>query len=264
MTEGGVTVGAMERAVPFVSAGSYDHLARCQRRLHKWLTVEPGSRQRMGDRQFLLLDVVKQALAEAHQGVADAHAGPATATALGDALDAIGPPPDLAAEEAALYRQALSAYVECVDGRPGTWAGPPPGRMSRMSRTGRFGLSATVDLAFDLPDGGLEVRTVHLSRARPHGPALAERAGPRLLALVVAARPYLRLVDLDLLGTARVTETDFEFEDLASLAETVTAPLSAALDAVEPSARCGWWCAGCPFLFGCPAIPQRPVDEVVG
>ena len=49
MSHGSVTVhGMAEEQLPAVSAGAYATLARCPRRLHKWLTVAPEHRQRMG------------------------------------------------------------------------------------------------------------------------------------------------------------------------------------------------------------------------
>ncbi|CAN5209980.1 hypothetical protein BH20ACT9_BH20ACT9_21640 [soil metagenome] len=188
-----------------------------------------------------------------HRAAAESGRGP------GDVLDP-HPPPGLTAEEAAVHERAVETYALLAASRAGAWRSRPAGFARLASRSRRFQLSVRVDVSLDLPDGGMEVRRLHLT---PPPGAVGDDPEVLATALVLRHRPYLRFARVDLLGGV-VEHVDVGHDRLASLGPALRDRVMAVLDDPDAPAVTGRGCVACPWLRGCPGVPQGPADDVVG
>lgn len=244
------------RVLPTVRPGDLRRLAACPARFRLALV---GGRARLPlsaanrRRRFLLAEGVVDAVRAGHRAAAE------RGRAVADALDP-RPPPALTAEEAAVHERAVETYALLAAGRRGAWRSTPVGFVRLASRSGRFRLSVRVDVSLDLPDGGMEVRRLRLG---PVPGALGDDPEVAATAVVLRHRPYLRFARVDLLGGV-VEHVDVSHDRLASLGGALRDRVTAVLEDPDASAVAGRACATCPWLRGCPAVPQAPADDVVG
>lgn len=206
-----------------------------------------------------LRDALGTAVRAAHDGAA------AEGIPVSMVLDGTTPPEGLVYEQRELFDLAVHGYGEVADARGGT--PPPQGCVNverfydQRSHTGRFELSAVVDVVLEADADTLEVRELAYTPARA---PLAEQWRPRLTALLLRDRPVLRYVRVDVLS-AEVDELDFVAEDLPGLGGQLQRLLLPLLDdpdrAPEPTA--GPWCASCPVRDRCPAVARTPVTAVL-
>jgi hypothetical protein len=234
-------------------------LDACPRRFDRWVSSEPGQRQRFPEAHFRLSGAVTAACMDAH-GRVDEAARRGDALDLAEALDRT-PPPELGPEEAMLYPQLVDAYAEAVGDRPGRLR-LGDGFSKRASGTGRFALAAKADLVFDGQDG-IEVRRL-LIGTPPTRDVDEPDVWPLLAALVLDARPQLTCLAVHLLPAGLPTEVVITPDEARAFAATMVPRILAALDHVgEGEARPGPYCGTCEFLYGCPAIPQAGLGDVL-
>lgn len=241
---------------PTVRPGDLRRLAACPARFR--LAVV-GGRARLPlpavnrRRRFLLADGVVDAVRAGHRAAARSGRG------LGEVLDT-RPPPGLTAEEAAVHERAVETYALLAADRAGAYRSRPAGFARLASRSRRFQLSVRVDVSLDLPDGGMEVRRLRLT---PPPEAVGDDPEALADALVLRQRPYLRFARFDLLAGV-VEHVDVGHDRLARLGSALRDRVTTVLDDADAPAVTGRGCVTCPWLRGCPGVPQGPADEVIG
>ncbi|QBI20194.1 hypothetical protein ER308_11875 [Egibacter rhizosphaerae] len=222
-------------------------LDRCRRRFVRTvtgsgLTHGPSTHSR---RRFALANAVVDAARRAHAQAESEGVAPS------EILDDTAPPRDLEAEERAVFDDAMAGYGDVADARGGRPVDPAPDAFpARTSRSGRFKLSVTIDVAL-VVDGITEVRRLAFGPS-PHG-RLADDPRARLTALVCGGTEPLRYVHVDVLrASASVVDTDAE--ERRRWGDELGPRIISALDEPEPAATPGPWCSSCPAVRGCPAI----------
>ena len=242
----------MAPRLPRLNPGALPAAHECRRKFAHTLTGTHRVRgdHRNTDRRFRLQNAVVSAVRRAHAEAA------ASGTPPSDALVAETPPRDLEPEERTAFTEALEHYGHIADARGGDVPRHPPPQFARMeSRTGRYELSITVDVALAIGDA-LEVRRLAFAPPRVADLAdLADDPRARLTALVLGANPGLRYAHLDLAAGA-VHEIEIDEPMRRAWGAELQTTVLAALDDPDPPATPGLWCSSCEVVAGCPEVPS--------
>lgn len=238
-----------DRLLPRVRPSLLSWAARCALRLHRELAggaprvVGPAANTR---RRHALRSAVIAAVREAHERAEQG-------IALVQALSGWPAPADLLPEEQALFAEALAGYAAAVGHGPDTALAAVPAFPQERSATGRFVLSAAVDVAVRRSGGGVEVRTLAWEPARRPLP-LDPRA--QVTALLLRRHGPLAYRRIALLAGAS-SRWEVPAAAVRPLGRGLRQQVLAALDAPGPPTP-GPWCAGCPFVRSCPAVSAVP------
>jgi hypothetical protein len=243
-----------------VSASAYGVASACPRRLRRTLDPEyVGQRFPEKTRMFLLRNALVGAISEAHDRHQD-NGTPLEAALDAAVADALSLPTGLLPEEQAALAAAAEAYGDSVAGRSGHFAGTVSDEW--RSPTGRYRLTASTALLFDLPDGGIEVRRVRLQPRHPSAPSPAATGYAQVTALVLRGDPFTRFVDVHVAGDATLVEGEITFAELPRVREDVHALVTGTMDDEDPAARPTRQCHDCPHMSGCPGIITSSLQQV--
>jgi hypothetical protein len=163
-------------------------------------------------------------------------------------------PTDLEPEQRVLYRAATRGYLETFGDRPGLCT--DLGWRTHLDDVG-VDLVADIGIAIELPDGGRELRALHLGSRHPNAPLLDDaQLQFALVRTEVWAPDRLTIIAADVIER----DTDCYEPDLPAARADARSWITERVELVQQLAadgrsRAGADCMGCPFIAGCDQFP---------
>lgn len=278
---------AFPNDVVWLSVSKISEGLRCRRRLVHELNPNKTP-ARSSDGVFRLHRAITNAISESHRIVQELSKTLPNAELLTTTLEERLPPIELGREEVGRFRAALVAYADSWADGDAEFIPAPDAPYRRPSIRRTWGVSGTIDLRFRRNDGTIEIRKVAVGGRPSDKSADVAIADVLRFSLLGAPGVLAQLYVPQDVGTPGgvLTERSVTDNDIAAarvrvrdavdaaqdLLEQVGDGLSvgglsgeglSALDSLELTTP-GWWCNQCPYVRGCPALPQQSSGELIG